>query len=287
VSVVIPTLNEARNLVHVLPHLPSGIDEVILVDGGSTDGTVEVALRLRPDLKVVEQTRSGKGNALACGFAAATGDIIVMMDADGSTKSEEIPRFVEALMSSGADYAKGSRFIPGGDSHDITALRRAGNKVLNLVVNTLCRTRYTDLCYGYNAFWRRCLPAFALEPGARAVSSAAAECARQEMLWGDGFEIETLLNIRVAGANLQIVEVPSVEHSRVHGRSNLNAFSDGFRVLRTIFVEWRRRRMSEAGAREGVSLGTNLELHALPLDMDIPRLACANPNCCGALEQTS
>src|SRR5688572_7291712 len=80
VSVVIPTLNEERNLPHVFERLPEGIDEVVLVDGGSVDNTVAVAKELRPDVVVVHQTRTGKGNALACGFAACTGDIIVMID---------------------------------------------------------------------------------------------------------------------------------------------------------------------------------------------------------------
>jgi glycosyltransferase involved in cell wall biosynthesis len=106
VTVVIPTLNEARNLEHVFAALPTGLHEVILVDGHSVDGTPDVARRLLPDVRVINQTRKGKGNALACGFAAATGDIIVMIDADGSTDPAEIPRFVEAL-TSGADFAKG------------------------------------------------------------------------------------------------------------------------------------------------------------------------------------
>jgi glycosyltransferase involved in cell wall biosynthesis len=261
VSVVIPTLNEARNIAEVLPRLPSGIDQVVLVDGGSTDGTVDVACRLRPDMTVVHQTRRGKGNALACGFAAATGDIIVMMDADGSTRPEEISQFVETLVQSGADFAKGSRFIPGGGSHDITAFRRAGNKVLNVLVNTLCRTRYTDLCYGYNAFWRRCLPVFDLDHDDNETISSSAE-----MRWGDGFEIETLINIRVAAASLQVVEVPSFEHGRLYGRSNLNAFSDGLRVFRTIFVEWRRLDVSEAAA--GLDMGAILKFHAPHLDRE-------------------
>lgn len=260
-SVVIPTLNEARNIAEVLPRLPSGIDQVVLVDGGSTDGTVDVACRLRPDMTVVHQTRRGKGNALACGFAAATGDIIVMMDADGSTRPEEISQFVETLVQSGADFAKGSRFIPGGGSHDITSFRRAGNKVLNMLVNTLCRTRYTDLCYGYNAFWRRCLPVLDLDHGNNETISGSAE-----MQWGDGFEIETLINIRVAGASLQIVEVPSVEYGRLYGRSNLHAFSDGIRVLRTILVEWRRQYASDAAA--GLDMGAILEFHAPHLDRE-------------------
>jgi glycosyltransferase involved in cell wall biosynthesis len=262
VSVVIPTLNEACNIAEVLPRLPSGIDQVVLVDGGSTDGTVEVARRLRPDMTIVQQTRRGKGNALACGFAAATGDIIVMMDADGSTRPEEIPQFVETLVQSGADFAKGSRFVPGGGSHDITSFRRVGNKVLSLLVNRLCRTRYTDLCYGYNAFWRRCLPVFDLDHGKNETSSDSLE-----MRWADGFEIETLLNIRAALASLQVVEVPSVEHGRLHGRSNLHAFSDGLRVLRTIFVEWRRRLVS--GTEAQLNMATVLDFKAPQLDNEV------------------
>src|SRR5579871_2108700 len=89
VSVVIPALNEAANLPHVLTRIPTFVDEVVLVDGRSIDDTVEVARRLRPDIRVVVQDGHGKGNALACGFAAATGDIIVMLDADGSTDPDE------------------------------------------------------------------------------------------------------------------------------------------------------------------------------------------------------
>src|SRR3712207_1103642 len=110
-----------------------------LFRSGSVDRTVEVARQLVPDIKVVAQTRTGKGNALACGFAACTGDIIVMIDADGSTDPLEIPRFVDALRG-GADFVKGSRFGVGGHSHDITPLRKLGNDGLNLVVNVLFRS---------------------------------------------------------------------------------------------------------------------------------------------------
>jgi glycosyltransferase involved in cell wall biosynthesis len=229
VSVVIPTLNEARNLEHVFAALPAGLYEVILVDGHSVDGTPDVARRLRPDIRVVNQTRKGKGNALACGFAAATGDIIVMIDADGSTDPAEIPRFVEAL-TSGADFAKGSRFAPGAGSTDITPLRKLGNKLLGLAVNLMYGTRYSDLCYGYNAFWARHAPSFGLQ----------AESPGQRKVWGDGFEIETVLNLRASAAGLAITEVPSFEHARIHGESNLRTLRDGQRVLRTILTEWRR-----------------------------------------------
>ena len=229
VSVVIPTLNEARNLPHVFSKLPPALHEVIIVDGHSVDDTVATARRLRPGVRIIKQSRSGKGNALACGFAAATGDIIAMVDADGSADPGEIAAFVEALMD-GADYAKGTRFAAGGGSSDITRLRKAGNWVLSGMVNVLCGTRYSDLCYGYNVFWRRHVPVFGLD----AESPAPADGTR---LWGDGFEVETLINIRVAQAELTVKEVASYEHSRIHGVSNLNAFSDGLRVLRTILVE--------------------------------------------------
>jgi glycosyltransferase involved in cell wall biosynthesis len=240
---VIPTLNEERNLPHVFAKLPANVDEVVLVDGGSIDGTVAVARELRPDVVVVHQTRTGKGNALACGFAACTGDIIVMIDADGSTDPAEIPKFVAQLVA-GADFVKGSRFDKGGYSHDITALRKLGNDGLNLVVNVLFGTRFTDLCYGYNAFWRAVVPALDL-PDTRLPRPTDGS-----KLWGDGFEIETMINIRAAADGLQVGEVGSVEHARIHGESNLNTFRDGFRVLRTIFSEYgRMRSRRRAGLR--------------------------------------
>ncbi|MGY1696289.1 glycosyltransferase family 2 protein [Geodermatophilus sp. SYSU D00814] len=227
VSVVIPTYNEAKNLPHVFGLLPEDLHEVIVVDGRSSDGTIEVARSLRPDVRIVRQNRKGKGNAMACGFAAVTGDVVVMLDADGSADPGEIPAYVAALVD-GADFAKGTRFAAGGGSSDITRTRAWGNGWLNRIANTLFGTRYSDLCYGYNAFWAHCLPALELDasgPGA------------DTKLWGDGFEIETLINTRIAKAGLRITEVPSFEHERIHGESNLNTWRDGLRVLRALAVE--------------------------------------------------
>jgi glycosyltransferase involved in cell wall biosynthesis len=216
ISVVIPTLNEAANLPHVLARLPSFVDEVVLVDGHSVDDTIAVARAIRADVRVILQSGRGKGNALACGFAAARGEIIVMLDADASNDPAEITRFVEVLLA-GNDFAKGSRFAPGGRSTDITGLRRFGNRGLNGLVNALFGTQYSDLCYGYNAFWRHCLPHMNVT------------C--------DGFEVETLINVRVARAGLAVAEVPSVEHARLYGESKLRTLPDGLRVLRTILRE--------------------------------------------------
>jgi glycosyltransferase involved in cell wall biosynthesis len=230
VSVVIPTLNEARNLPYVLGALPADIYEVIVVDGHSVDDTLAIARKLRPDARIMTQTRSGKGNALACGCEAATGDIVVMLDADGSTDASEITSFVLALLD-GADFAKGTRFAKGGGSEDITRLRALGNRMLTSTVNLLYGTKYTDLCYGFNVFWRRHLSALGFN------STAILSADGSGRLWGDGFEIETLVNIRIAAAGLAVAEVPSFERSRIYGVSNLSAFSDGIRVLRTILYE--------------------------------------------------
>lgn len=218
VSVVIPAMNEALNLPYLLPQMPPGVGEIIIVDGNSTDGTAEAARAIRSDVRIVHQSGKGKGDALRAGFAAATGDIVVMLDADGSMSPREIPRYIEAL-ANGADVVTGSRLMAGGGSADFTPLRKWGNDGLRFAFGKLYGIQYTDLCYGYMAFWRHALDKMELD------------C--------DGFEIETLINVRAAKAGLRVKEVPSIEARRLHGESNLRTFRDGFRVLRTLLLERR------------------------------------------------
>ena len=229
VSVIIPAKNEAANLPHVFSTLPPWVDEIILVDGHSIDDTVAVTRALCPMAKVVVQPGRGKGDALLAGFEAATGDIIVMIDADGSTHGAEIVQFVSALVA-GADFAKGSRFSGCGRSDDITGVRRYGNRLLSILVNRMFGTQFTDLCYGYNAFWARHLDALEIN------------CT--------GFEVETLMNIRAAKVGLKIHEVPSHERSRISGTSNLRAAGDGWRILKVIV----RERLSDLRQRRPVGL---------------------------------
>lgn len=228
VSVVVPAMNEGQNIGPVLSQLPEGLHEVILVDGNSKDNTIEAAREAYPSIKVLTQSGRGKGDAFRTAFAAVSGNLIVMLDADGSADPAEIPSFVEAL-EAGADFAKGSRYLKGGGSADITVLRRLGNTCLSGSANLLHGTHFTDLCYGYNAFWARCLPFISLDV--------------------PGFEVETLINLRIAAAGMKITEVPSYELERIHGESNLNTFRDGFRVLGTILREARRRRTVRSGRR--------------------------------------
>ncbi|BBZ77479.1 hypothetical protein MANY_28160 [Mycolicibacterium anyangense] len=226
VSVVVPAKNEAPNIREILPYLKE-FYEVIVVVSESDHESAQAATEALPTAKVVYQTRKGKGNAMACGFAEVTGDAIVMFDIDGSADPHEIPRFINAL-TDGADLAKGSRFCRGGGSEDITLVRSLGNKGLNILASVLTKTRFTDLCYGYNAFWADQL--YMLDLPDTTTESP-------EMLRGDGFEIEALIIGRFALSGAAITEVPSFEHDRYHGSTNLNTFKDGFRVLWTILQD--------------------------------------------------
>ena len=228
VTVVIPTLNEAKNIPWVLRRMPSYVDEVVIVDGRSTDNTVGVARAIRGDVVVVDEQRKGKGVALRSGFAAASGDIIVMLDADGSMDPQEIGWFVSPLQHD-YDFVKGSRHVTGGGSEDLTRLRKAGNRALTGLANAVLHSNYSDLCYGYIAFRRECLEILQLE--------------------SDGFEIETELIVRAAKAGLRIAEVPSLELDRISGASNLQTFRDGWRVLSTLARECALWEAPTAGAR--------------------------------------
>ncbi len=242
ISVVIPALNEAENLPYVLPLVPDWIDEVILVDGHSQDGTPDVARALLPSIHLVQQSGRGKGDALRAGFAAATGDIIVMLDADGSTDPREISIYVSTLLN-GADFAKGSRFAQGGGTADMPLYRQLGNGCFAMLVRLLFGGSYTDLCYGYNAFWADVLPALRLD--------------------SNGFEIETLMNVRALQAQLKVVEVPSFEDKRRYGTGRLRTIPDGWRVIKTIFREWLRpqRRTARALPAPSEPFLANLNSH--------------------------
>ncbi|MBA2724417.1 MAG: glycosyltransferase [Actinobacteria bacterium] len=246
VSVVIPTLNEGSNIGWVLGRIPPFVGEVILVDGNSTDDTVAEARAVRPDVVVI-QSAPGKGAALRAGFAAACGQIIVMIDADGSMDPIEIPRYL-GLLSSGVDFVKGSRFSCGAGSTDITTSRRIGNWALLSVVNLFYRARFSDLCYGFCAFTREALDAMHLD--------------------ADGFEIETQIAVRALEAKLRIAEVPSLESDRLSGESKLRPIRDGMRILH-VLLQQIRRSAKEASLTPALSLPSPPQQFSLRIDSSI------------------
>ncbi len=216
VSIIVPALNEAENLPHVLPKIPTWVHEVILIPGPSTDGTADVARQIMPSIRIVEQEGKGKGAALRSGVKAATGDILVFIDADGSTDPTEISAFVGALLT-GADFAKGSRFLQGAGTIDMPFYRALGNGALTLLTNILFGTRYSDITYGYNAVWKHHIDSLALEI--------------------NGWACEIVSNIRVARDGLRVVEVASFEHRRIAGEAKLATFNAGWAILRAILRE--------------------------------------------------
>ena len=231
VSIVIPALNEALNLPYVFARIPEDIHEIILVDGYSEDDTVVVARRLSPDVRVINQTRKGKGNALACGFAAATGDIIAMIDADGSADPRRSRRSWTRFST--GPISPRARATPRRRQQRHHPPATLGQRLLTSLFNfatgsgtQISATATTSSGDSTRPCWASTRRPYLAGDG-------------NEQRWGDGFEVETLIHVRVAKAGLAVAEVPSFEHARIHGVSNLNVFSDGIRVLRTILTERR------------------------------------------------
>jgi Glycosyl transferase family 2 len=228
VSLVVPAHNEARNIPWVFEQIPRCVDEVILVDGDSSDATLRMATHCLPGVRSVRQNGPGKGSALRTGFRAATGSYVVMMDADGSMSPGEIPHYLHFL-DHGYDFVKGSRFMAGGGSQDLTPVRALGNRALLALVNQLYDARMTDLCYGFCAFRRSFLDELDLS--------------------STGFEIEAEMIAHALRSGLRIAEVPSLELPRRNGRSHLRAVADGRRVLRTLLAERPGVRQAAAAVR--------------------------------------
>lgn len=220
ISIIIPTLNEEKNLPVVLKEIKNFFRgrndysyEIIVVDKYSKDRTVEVAKRFGCSIIYDE---IGKGHALKKGLEAAKGEIIVTMDADVSQRPIELGLMIEGVRA-GYDIVLGSRFIQGGGTEDMPWYRKLGNKFFVFLVNLLWNIHCTDLCYGYRAFrngtWKKL------------------------NLKSNGFGIETEISIKAAKRKLKVLEVPSFEKKRLYGRGNLRTFKHGWVILKTILEE--------------------------------------------------
>ena len=221
--------NEASNLKWVLDRIPSQIHEIIVVDGNSTDATVRTALEHARSPKVLHQNSKGKGGALSLGFANATGDVVAIIDADGSMDPSELDSFVAKFPD--FDIVKGSRYLKNAGSDDLTFIRSIGNKTLTKIANAWFDQEWTDMAYGYAVFKNTVIHELALTNYDRLGSFFGHKS------YGQGFEIETLMFVRAAKRKYKIIEVPSFEAQRISGSSNLRAIRDGFRVLITMIVE--------------------------------------------------
>lgn len=217
ITVLICTLNEEDNLPYVLPFIPDWVDEVLLIDGHSTDKTVEVAQSLLDGVKVIYQKGKGKGDALKTGIENATGDIIVTLDADGATDPRLMLRFVEPLLD-GYDFCKGSRFSRGYPRQKVW-YRVMGNLFITLLFDVLFWKKYTDLCSGYNAFWT--------------------ETTRSVLMpWpSDGFENEPMINSRISRHGLKVKEIGYREEERLNGQVKEESWRQGIKAIKSIVRE--------------------------------------------------
>jgi glycosyltransferase involved in cell wall biosynthesis len=223
VSIIIPTLNEEKNLGYVLPRIPKvpEIVEFILADAHSSDNTIPIAKALLPEIKAVFQDGKGKGNAILCAAKAATGDYFLILDGDGSQRPEEIPLYIEKAKE-GYDLVKGGRFMPGGGTEDGTLFRKIIVRTANTVANVVWRTRFSDICYGMFLINRQKYLNLAIE--------------------STGFNIEWELMIKAKRKGLRIVEIPSRERKRIYGKTNIHYLRDGSMIARTVFKHAFKRR---------------------------------------------
>jgi len=234
ISLVIPTKNEEKNLSLLLTQLPEFIDEIIVVDASSTDGTYELALNSEKVAKTFKQKGFGKGSALCLGAQKASGDFIIFMDSDGSMSPKEFPIILNTLITHDADIVKGSRYLRGAGSDDLSPFRSIGNKSLLLVTKLLYKCSWTELAYGYFAFKSSTVNKLDLNEFESKVTSGFIF---PKLAYGQGFEIEAVIFCRALRRNLKVLEFPSHETKRWNGTSNLKAIPDGFRVLSAIILE--------------------------------------------------
>jgi glycosyltransferase involved in cell wall biosynthesis len=231
VSIIVPARNEEDNILHVLPELLEKADELLVVDGHSTDRTVEVARSLSSKVRVIHQEDSGKGSAIRLGIGAAVGSSVLVFDADYSHDPADVPRILERLKS-GYDVVHGSRFASGGGSADNTLLRNLGNRGLTFVMNLICGTSYTDVCYGLFGFNR--------------------DAAKRLGLKAKEFDVEVEILCKANILGLRIAEIPCFERRRLHGGSHFNGVLVGLRnvlMMLRASPRWLKARGSPSGVR--------------------------------------
>jgi glycosyltransferase involved in cell wall biosynthesis len=241
VSVVMPCLNEEAAIGACIEKIrrtfdQAGLDgEIVVCDNGSTDRSVAIAEAM--GARVVHQPERGYGNAYLMGFDSARGRYLVMGDADDTYDFTMIPQFLKSLREDANAFVTGSRYLGGGDRH-ITALHRwFGNPALTRILNTLFRTRYTDVYCGFRAFSREAYDRI------RPVSP------------GMEFNLELAINAELAG--LRTVEIPIVLGER-KGDSKLRTFRDGWRSLRMMLLYSPNKLFLVPG---GVLFGLGIMIH--------------------------
>ncbi len=219
VSLIIPTKNEQGAIGRILKEIPKNIvNEIIVVDGHSTDNTAtEAKAELRPKKdKFILQKKKGFGNALQQAFKKATGNVIIIINGDGSQDPKDIPRLIEKIRQ-GYEYVIASRYAKGGGSDDDTIIRFIGNRTLTFLTNLVHRTNVSDSLYFFTAISRS---------GLKKIHPTSA-----------GFEFCIEILIRAHRAGLKFAEVPVIERASL-SKTKVNAFWVGLSILRMILRKY-------------------------------------------------
>jgi len=210
-SLIILTLNERPGLTPLFRQIPlEAVDECFVVDGGSTDGTIEFFREHGVRVIVQPASTRGKGEGIKLGIAHATGDVVVLLSGDGNERAGDIRHLMKTI-EEGYDFVIASRFLPQSKSHDLTPIRWFGNRAFTALVNLRWGTHLTDVFNSFRAIRRRA--AMQLQPQA------------------SGFEIELDMVITAIKQGLRITEIPTTELVRHGGRPKLRTFRDGWANL--------------------------------------------------------
>lgn len=215
VSLIVLTRNEKEGLEKIMPRVKkSWVDEILVVDGNSTDGTIEAAKKI--GLKVVQQTKMGRGNAFRVGLENAKGDMLIYFSPDGNEVPEDIPKIINK-MKEGHDMVIASRFSKLSKSEDATFVRLLGNKMFTVVINSLYGTKLTDALNGFRAIKTNVM---------KEIDTTA-----------EHFDIEIQMSMRCIKNGYKVDEIPTVEPNRIGGVAKLNTFVDGWRCTKFLVKE--------------------------------------------------
>lgn len=225
VSVIIPTRNERGNIeaaVRRTPHMGGGT-ELIFVDGWSTDGTPDEIRRCiaafsdRPIRLILQEGRKGKGQAVRQGFAAATGDVLMILDADLTVAPEDLPKFFNALADGVGEFINGTRLVYPMERQAMRFLNKIGNKFFSVLFTWLLGQRFRDTLCGTKVLSRR--------------NYAKIAAGRADLGEFDPFGDFDLI-FGAARNDLKIIEVPVRYGERTYGQTNISRFRDGWLLLR-------------------------------------------------------
>lgn len=214
-TLISATWNEVEGTRAVLPKIDRAVvDEIIVVDGGSTDGTVEFCKS--QGYTVFQQKRRGYGAAIREAIEKSTGDLLIEFQPDGNSLPENVPAMVNKLKE-GYDFVVGSRYIDGAKSYDDDMLTMIGNRIFTHLTNILFGSSYSDVLIGFRGFRRDAYSKLAMT--------------------ADGLEWSIQMPIQFRKKRMRVADIPADEPKRIGGVRKMKPFKTGWRILKTLIKE--------------------------------------------------